>query len=189
MSAGGRPFDEPVWTAPLFQLATTPSHRGLDIAIPAGAPVRAPAPGQVVEIGHFFFNDNAVFLEHGQGLVTVYCHLERIDVEVNQQVRRGEVIGTVGRTGRVTGAHLHWRVSLNRTMVDTLLFLPEDAVVEEATPANSESDIASVGEVKCLCLMTVYPPARRMSTLRGTTPDKSDDSTCDHDQSQFDAEG
>jgi murein DD-endopeptidase MepM/ murein hydrolase activator NlpD len=81
-----------------------------------------------------------VFLDHGQGLITVYCHLERIDVDIDQQVGRGEVIGTVGMTGRVTGAHLHWSISLNRTMVDPLLFLPEESVAEEAKPVTNESD-------------------------------------------------
>jgi murein DD-endopeptidase MepM/ murein hydrolase activator NlpD len=71
-------------------------HTGLDIAAPIGTPVRAPGLGWVVETGHFFFNGNTVFIEHGQGWVTVYCHLERIDVEVGQQVARGEWIGTVG---------------------------------------------------------------------------------------------
>ena len=59
---------------------------------------------------------------------------ERIDVDIDQQVGRGKVIGTVGMTGRVTGAHLHWSISLNRTMVDPLLFLPEESVAEASKP-------------------------------------------------------
>jgi len=102
-------------------------HSGLDFAAPLGAPVAAPAPGTVIRVGDYFFNGNTVFLSHGQGLVTLYSHLSRIDVRKGQHVQRGETLGAVGMSGRATGAHLHWGVSLNGALVDPALFLPETA--------------------------------------------------------------
>lgn len=98
-------------------------HSGLDIAAETGTPIVAPAAGIVTNAGDYFFNGKTVFLDHGQGLITMYCHMENISVEEGDIVDVNDLLGTIGSTGRVTGAHLHWSVILNNTTVEPLLFL------------------------------------------------------------------
>jgi murein DD-endopeptidase MepM/ murein hydrolase activator NlpD len=98
-------------------------HAGLDFAAPTGTPVRAPADSRVLLIGDYYFNGLTIFLDHGNGVISMFCHLSQINLLPGDEVKRGEVVGAVGNTGRSTGPHLHWNVSLNNARVDPALFL------------------------------------------------------------------
>jgi murein DD-endopeptidase MepM/ murein hydrolase activator NlpD len=91
--------------------------------VPTGTPVQAPAAGRVILVGDYFFNGKTVFVDHGQGMISMFCHLSAIDVKPGESLARGQVLGKVGATGRVTGAHLHWNVSLNDARVDPAIFI------------------------------------------------------------------
>lgn len=101
-------------------------HSGVDFAAPAGTPVVASNRGRVALVAHHFFGGRLVVLDHGEGLYTLYMHLERVDVDEGSLVERGAIIGAVGSTGRATGPHLHWAAQLRHARIDpgALLTLP-----------------------------------------------------------------
>jgi len=101
-------------------------HSGLDIAADEGTPIKATANGTVIDAGDFFFSGNMIYIDHGQGIISLYAHLSEISVKPGDTVKQGDIIGKVGQTGRVTGPHLHFAVIANQTLIDPVYMLPKD---------------------------------------------------------------
>jgi murein DD-endopeptidase MepM/ murein hydrolase activator NlpD len=99
-------------------------HAGMDVVVARGTPIKAVAAGKVLAAGDYFFNGKTLFIDHGNGLITMYCHLDRFDVKAGDTVAKGQQVALSGMTGRATGPHLHWSVILNGAMVDPALFIP-----------------------------------------------------------------
>ncbi|MEW6177106.1 MAG: peptidoglycan DD-metalloendopeptidase family protein [Pseudomonadota bacterium] len=117
------PLSSPFGLRRFFNGEERNPHSGLDFAAKSGTPIKAPAAGKVILTGDYFFNGKTVFVDHGQGLISMFCHLSEIGVKVGDQLARGEVLGKVGATGRATGPHLHWNVSLNDARIDPAIFI------------------------------------------------------------------
>lgn len=98
-------------------------HSGLDISAPYGARVEAAADGIVFQASPDAGYGNSILIDHGYGMTTKYCHLSRVSVVVGQDVRRGQVIGAVGMTGKATGPHLHYEVRVSETPVNPSRYL------------------------------------------------------------------
>jgi len=134
------PAGDRLWTAPFARPVADPAnsafgtrsvyngearapHAGADFLSPSGRPIEAPNAGRIVLAAPQYFSGNTVIIDHGLGLFSLLAHLSEIDVKAGDTVTRGQVIGKVGATGRVTGPHLHWTVRLNNTRVDPLSLL------------------------------------------------------------------
>ena len=98
-------------------------HAGLDVAVGTGTPVLAPSDGVVLDIGNYYFCGNAMFIDHGNGLISMFCHLSAYSTKVGDSVRKGQAVARSGATGRATGPHLHWSVYLNGVSVEPELFV------------------------------------------------------------------
>ncbi len=120
------PMSSPFGRKRFFNKQARKPHSGLDIAADEGTPIIAPLSGRVILTGNFFFNGNSVFIDHGHGLISMYCHMSRINVKKQQAIQQGTVLGEIGQTGRVTGPHLHWSISLNNARIDPLLFFEKN---------------------------------------------------------------
>jgi len=101
-------------------------HNGLDIATKEGTPIKTTADGIIIESGDFFFSGNMVFIDHGQGIISLYAHMSKIAVKTGDIVKQGDIIGSVGQTGRATGPHLHFAIIANHQLIDPILMLPKD---------------------------------------------------------------
>lgn len=110
-------------------------HTGADYAVPRGTPVLAVEDAVVALAGEFFFSGNAVFLDHGNGLISMYFHLHETFVEQGDEVSRGRLIGTVGSTGRSTGPHLHFGVRWQGERVDPALLLGKPEAIRTVRQA------------------------------------------------------
>lgn len=128
------PLTSPFGKKRFFNGKPRKPHSGLDIAAPTGTRIYAPAAGKVILTGDFFFNGNSVFIDHGQGLITMYCHLNTITVKTGDNLQTGGVLGEVGASGRATGPHLHWSASLNNARINPLLLLDPRLLTAQPAP-------------------------------------------------------
>ncbi|PHS73393.1 MAG: peptidase M23 [Cycloclasticus sp.] len=124
LPAKGR-LSSPFGLKRFFNKQARKPHSGLDIAAPNGSPVVAPADATIIDVGNYFFNGNTILIDHGQGLISGYFHLNKTLVHVGDSVKQGQQIAEIGATGRVTGPHLHWNVYLNKTKVDPSYFISD----------------------------------------------------------------
>ena len=114
-------------------------HSGMDLKAKSGVPVRAPATGRVIFAGPLYFSGNTIIVEHGLGIKTLYAHLSEMSVATDDPVKKGQVLGLVGATGRVTGPHLHWALKIRGARIDpySLTSLDLDRYFSAAAPIDA----------------------------------------------------
>lgn len=117
------------WNRSFNGKPATQPHMGADYALPAGTPVVAVADGTVVLAEDLFYPGNAVFIDHGNGLTTMYFHLSELSVRSGEEVKRGEKVGLVGSTGRATGPHLFFGARWHKARIDPHLLLEDPAKI------------------------------------------------------------
>ena len=103
-------------------------HNGYDIAAPIGTTIVSPSSGKVILIGDFFYNGKTIIIDHGRGLKSLMIHLDDILVQNDQRIKKGQIIGKVGSTGKSTGPHLHWSVLMNNAYIDPELLLNRQVI-------------------------------------------------------------
>ena len=103
-------------------------HNGYDIAAPIGTTIISPSSGKVILIGDFFYNGKTIIIDHGRGLKSLMIHLDDILVQNDQRIKKGQIIGKVGSTGKSTGPHLHWSVLMNNAYIDPELLLNRQVI-------------------------------------------------------------
>ncbi|MEK7234750.1 MAG: M23 family metallopeptidase [Elusimicrobiota bacterium] len=158
-------------------------HSGMDIKAKLGQPVRAPAAGKVLLADSLFFAGKTIILDHGLGLTTQYAHLSKFLVKAGDMVKKGQIIGKVGATGRATGPHLHWALKFKNSRIDpySLVFLdldaklkarPDDPLTRSAfcgladLPSAPRWGKASAGlRARMRPAKAVYAPGERVSLL------------------------
>ena len=119
------PLSSPFGLRRFFNDQPRNPHSGIDIAAPEGTDIVMPSDGIIIDTGNYYFNGKTVFVDHGQGMISMFNHMSKIAAKTGDKLQRGDKIGEIGSTGRVTGPHLHWSLSLNEARVDPMLFLPE----------------------------------------------------------------
>jgi hypothetical protein len=135
----------PFGTARVFNGEVRSRHLGTDFAGAVGEPVRAAGRGVVALVANFYLAGGTIYIDHGAGLVTAYFHLSRAHVKQGDTVSAGQRIGAVGRSGRVTGPHLHWVARYGTISVDPMSLLDLELPLPGAVPTDTSSSRAPGG--------------------------------------------